>query len=119
MVTNHHDLVQLPNGNFLLTSMLTTVPPALPPPETQPCRRQNGGRRRSRPSRRTSCCAPSSRRSTPAGNLVREWDSTGDIALSETTVPICFQVPAATGDDYLSSIHPNAIDLERERAGHR
>ena len=34
------------------------------------------------------------------------------VALTETTVPICFQVPAGTGDDYLSSIHPNAIDLD-------
>ena len=55
----------------------------------------------------------------PAGNLVRDWDSTGEIALTETTVPICFRVPAATGDDYLSSIHPNAVDLKAQRAGDR
>ena len=27
----------------------------------------------------------------PAGNLVRDWNSSAEIALGETTVPICFQ----------------------------
>ncbi len=87
-----------------------------------PRRRCNrvGGRTRpapTRPSRRTSCCAPSSRRSTPAGNLVRDWDSTGEIALGRDHRSDLLPVPAATGDDYLSSIHPNAIDLKANGPG--
>ena len=112
-VTNHHDLVQLPNGNFLLTSMRTV---AALTPEAEPCRRQTAA---------ANFPAVTSdfvlrafvQEVDPAGNLVREWDSTGDIALTETTVPICFQVPAGTGDDYLSSIHPNAIDLDLNGPG--
>ena len=116
VVTNHHELVQLPSGNFLLTSMLTAVPPALPPPEAQPCRRQNATG--TYPAVTSDFVLRAVvQEVTPAGTLVRQWDSTGDIALSETTVPICFQFPAATGDDYLSSIHPNAVDLKANGPG--
>jgi hypothetical protein len=113
VVTNHHDLVQLPNGNFLLTSMRTVAPLT---PEAEPCRRQTATA--------TFPAVTSDfvlrafvQEVDPAGNLVRQWDSTGAIALTETTVPICFQVPAGTGDDYLSSVHPNAIDLDLNGPG--
>ena len=83
----------------------------------QPCRRQTATATFPAVTSDFVLRARSSKRSIRPGNLVREWDSTGDIALAETTVPICFQVPAGTGDDYLSSIHPNAIDLDLNGPG--
>jgi hypothetical protein len=111
--TNHHDLVQLPNGNFLLTAMLTL--PATPGAQT--CRRQNAAG--TYPSITSDFVLRAIvQEVTPAGALVRDWDSTGEFnPVTETTVPICFQVPAATGDDYLSSFHPNAIDLKANGPG--
>ncbi len=92
------------------------LPPALPPTENQPCRRQNATG--TYPAVTSDFVLRAIvQEVTPAGTLVRDWDSTGDIALDETTVPICFQFPAATGDDYLSTIHPNAIDLEANGPG--
>ena len=53
---------------------------------------------------------------TPAGALVRDWDSMGEIAAVETTVPICFR-SRGPGNDYLSSIHPNAVDVKANGPG--
>ena len=112
-MTNHHDLVQLPSGNFLLTSMRTVAPLT---PEAATCRRQTATA--TFPEVTSDFVLRAFVQEVdPAGNLVREWDSAGDIALAETTVPICFQVPAGTGDDYLSSVHPNAIDLDLNGPG--
>ncbi|HEX4982048.1 MAG TPA: aryl-sulfate sulfotransferase, partial [Ilumatobacteraceae bacterium] len=102
--TNHHELVQLPNGNFLLTAMLRQPPPADP----EPCRLQNAtGTFPAETSEHVLRAIV--QEVTPAGVLVREWDSAGHIAAAETTVPICFRIAPST--DYLSTLHPNAVDL--------
>ena len=96
--TNHHELVQLPNGNFLLTAMLYLPPP----PDAQPCRLQNAAG--------TFPAITSDhvlralvQEVTPAGALVRDWDSFGEIVDdNETTVPICFRV-----DHRLSQLDPS------------
>jgi hypothetical protein len=107
IVTNHHELVQMPNGNFLLTSMLTTPPPTLPPTENVACRRQDASA--TFPAQTSDFVLRAVVQEVdPAGNLVRDWESESEIALSETTVPICFLVNT---NDYLSSFHPNGLDF--------
>ena len=114
VVTNHHELVQMPNGNFLLTSMLTTVPPTLPPTEDSACRRQDAVGHV--PGRQTSDFVLRAvvQEVDPAGNLVRDWNSDPEIALVRDHRPICFLV---NGNDYLSSFHPNGVDFEANGAG--
>ncbi len=108
--TNHHEMVQLPNGNFLLTAMLVLPPPA----DVLQCRRQEAlGVFPVENSEHVLRAIV--QEVTPAGALVRDWDSAGEFdTVTETTVPICFRIGTT---DYLSSFHPNAVDLKPNGPG--
>ena len=117
-VTNHHELHErLDNGNFLLTAM-----PFEPvePPGTQLCHTPRPGVPGQFDEVEADFVVEAViQEVTPANDVVWTWRSdplgthgvsdAGAIRIAETTVRLCFRDGA--GKFYLSTIHPNALDV--------
>lgn len=113
--TNHHELTELANGNFLLTA----IPSETAPPGTM-CHTPRPGVDGAFDEVEADFVSDAVVREVDLdGNVVFEWRSdplgvdptvTPDarIPLDETTVRLCFAHPS--GDYHLSTIHPNALE---------
>jgi hypothetical protein len=100
--TNHHDLVPLANGNFLVMAMPTTPDPD-PGEEcwinqaTQPFPKDDA----------ELVASAVIQEIEPDGNVVKQFDAaTAGLGLAQNTVPLCFRT---AGNDYLTSIHINGM----------
>ena len=111
--TNHHELLELPNGNFLLTALpFEDAPPNTPchtPVPGQPGAFQQVDA--------DHVAAAVVQEVTPDNQEVWTWHSdplgtegkpdTERIDIDETTVRLCFV--DGNGEYYLSTVHPNAL----------
>jgi hypothetical protein len=101
--TDHHDLVPLPNGNYLL---VTYVQRALAAGESSSC---HDGNLPFTPETATGAVDSVIEEVSPAGASVWSWNSGEHVAPAETTVPACF--PGAGGSPVLDPVHINSVDV--------
>ncbi|MEX2626520.1 MAG: aryl-sulfate sulfotransferase [Ilumatobacteraceae bacterium] len=115
LATNHHELHELPNGNFLLTAL----PFEDAPPGTMCHTPRPGVQGEFDEVEADHVAAAVVQEVTPTNEAVWTWhsdplDTQGKpdgerIDLDETTLRLCFVDSA--GEYYLSAIHPNALDV--------
>lgn len=105
--TNHHELLQLPNGNFLTISMrLDDVPPG-----TVACNTPAGGAAfadRVAGARIVELDAMGNPTGVDWDAEVMEDPAPTRVTRAETTLPLCFTPDGGT-TFYLSAIHPNGL----------
>ena len=112
--TNHHELLKVGPDRFLLTSLpLVEVPDGT----QQECTIANTGQA----STATHVSGARIEEVDSAGNVHRWWEADvlgaagpDNIRLEETTVRLCFERPE-TGERYLSSLHPNALNVRGDQ----
>ncbi|HEY3485704.1 MAG TPA: aryl-sulfate sulfotransferase, partial [Ilumatobacteraceae bacterium] len=104
--TNHHDLVELSNGNVLLTSM-----PLVDAEPDQTCHPQPG-------TGTTTATKVAGARieevSADGSTTVWSWEMPADLWLAGMLVDICFT--PAPNEWYLSSVHPNGITVSADES---